>query len=69
MTSLGQPLKPESAPSPIDEHLAPWKQHVSLAIPKQLYLAHVTDRAFLRMGCCNGHKLIASCLDFLDSQA
>lgn len=51
------------------EHVDRWKlKFRSLNIPKQLGLSLVVDWA-READCSHDHKLIANCLEFLDSEA
>lgn len=51
------------------EHVDRWKlKFRSLNIPKKIGFGLVVDWA-REAGCSHDHKLIANCLDFMDSQA
>lgn len=53
----------------LSEHVDRWKlKFRSLNIPKQIGLSLVVDWA-REAGCSHDHKLIANCLDFMDSEA
>lgn len=82
-TSLGHPLLPSGedvarstqsrtvghSPHSSDEHVAIYKTlFCSLAITKSSYLVHVVDWA-LQMACSMEHRVIADCLDFLNTEA